>query len=115
GRRAWLVRAAAEQLSAGALDALADDARLLERLDRTRAAHDDDAVAADVDATNADDRVVRLGLTADQLVGMGDSDDFADAGKGLDDRWIGNTLRSGDTDGSAVGARDGMRLQPHLL
>ena len=67
-RGARLVRAAAEQLPAGALDPLGDGARLVERLDRAGAADHDDAVAADVDAADVDDRVVRLRLAADQLV-----------------------------------------------
>ena len=56
GRGARLVGAAAEELAAGVLDALGDGARLVERLDRARTADDDDAVAADVDAADVDDR-----------------------------------------------------------
>ena len=58
-RGARLVGAAAEELPAGVLDPLGDGAGLIERLDRARAADDDDAVAADVDAADVDDAVVR--------------------------------------------------------
>src|SRR5204863_3786668 len=96
-----------------ALDRLGDRARLIERLDRARATDDDDAVAADVDAADTDDRVVGPRLTADELVRVRDADDFLDSGVVFEDFGIGLSLRSRDADGSAMRARNRMRFQPH--
>ena len=73
-----------------------------------------DAVAADVDAADVDDRVVRLRLAADELVGVRDRDDFLDARKVLEHRGIGFAAVAGDADGGAerAGDRMGAEAQP---
>ena len=89
---------------------------MIERLDRARTADDDDPFAADVDAADADDAVVRLRLAAHQLVRVRDADDFLDAGEILENLRVGRfLLLSGDADGGAVDARNRVCFEPHLL
>jgi hypothetical protein len=112
-RRARLVCAAAHELSAGALDLLGNGAGLIERLDRARSADHDNTVAADVHAADVDDRVIGLRLAADQFVGMGDGNDFLDAGEVLEDRRISCAAMPGHPDRGAECARNRVCAKPH--
>src|SRR5215467_3178141 len=60
---------------------------------------------------NAKDGVFFFGVAADQLVGFANRDAFHDAGEGLQSAQVNFTLITGDTDGGANRARNGVRLE----
>ena len=72
-RRARLVRAAAQDARAGSRDAARGLEQLLLVLDRARAGHDHDVVAADLHAARLDDRLLALERAAGEFVRLADA------------------------------------------
>ena len=83
------------------------------RLDRAGAGDDGEIAAADggVGSREADDGVFFLYVAAGELVGLGDTDDFGDAGQLFEVAAVDFALVAGDSDGGALRAGHGMRAE----
>ena len=62
-----------------------------------------------------DDGVFFLYVAADELVGLGDADDFGDAGELFEVALVDLALIAGDADGGALGAGHGVRAKTELF
>ena len=109
--RARLEGPAPQQARPSRLDAARHGERLLERLDRARAGRDHELPAAHRHVPDVDDRVLRLHLAGDELVGVGDGDDLEDAGQALEDGSVDRPPVAGDADGRALRAGDRVGLE----
>ena len=116
-RGAGLVGAAAEELRAGSGDLFGDGEGLLAALDGAGPGDDGQVAAADggIGAGEADDGVFFLDVAAGELVGLGDADDFGDAGELFDVAAVDFALVAGDADGGALRAGQGMSAEAQLF
>src|SRR6185369_11773866 len=109
-RSAWLERSASKELDSAGSDNLGDRHRLLEGLNRARPRYYGRLSAADLDFTDAHNRVVLFKIAADELVRLGDPDGFPDAGEHFEVSRIDSALVSGDADRGS--SRAGHRMRP---
>ena len=109
-RGARLVRAAAEELRPGCATASAAAKACSAAFDRAGAGDDRQISPADrrIRAGKADDRVLFLHIAADQLVGLGDLDDFRHARHLCQRILLHRALVSRDADGGPLRARHGV-------
>ena len=63
----------------------------------------------------ADDGVFFFDVAAGELVGLGDADDFGDAGERFEVAAVDFALVAGDADGGALGSGKGMGAEAQLL
>ena len=117
GRGAGLVSAAAEKLRAGGGHLLGDGEGLLAALDGAGTGDDGQIAAADggVGSRKADDGVFFFHVAAGEFVGLGDADDFGDAGERFKIAAIDFALVAGDADGGALGAGKRVGAEAQLL
>ncbi len=116
-RGARLVGAAAEELRAGCGDLFGDGKGLLAALDGAWAGDNGEIAAADggVGSGEADDGVFFFYVAAGELVGLGDTNDFGDAGHLFEVAAVDFALVAGDSDGGALGAGHRVRAVTHEL
>ena len=114
-RGAGLVSAAAEELRAGRGHLLGDGEGLFAAFDGAGPGDDGQVAAADggVGSGKADDGVFFLHVAAGQLVGLGDADDFGDAGERFQVAAVHFALVAGDADGGALGSGKGWARKPN--
>ena len=114
-RGARLERAAAQDRRARSAHRARRGSHLVGGFHRARSRHDDEVLPADLDPVDLDDRVVRLELAADHLVGLADRDDLLDAVARLQETQVRAALGLDDADDRAVRAPGRMGLEPQLF
>jgi hypothetical protein len=114
-RRPRLVRAAAQDVGAGRTHRLGDRQGLIGVLDRAGPGNHREVAAADRHAADADHRRLVLRLATDQLVGVGDRDDFEHPGQALEQHRVERLAVAGDADRDALGTRNRVGAQAERL
>src|SRR5579872_3548790 len=116
-RGAGLVGAAAEELGSGFLHALGHGEGLFAAFNRARSGNDGEGWSADcrIGSGKANDSVFFLHIAADELVGLGDLDDFLHARHFFERALLDFALVAGDADGGARRAGHGVRAVSELF